>query len=475
MKFITDKLNDKFKKVFSNVSYLFLDKLVTLILGLTVGAWVARYLGPEKYGTLNYLLSITTLFSFTVTLGMDSIIIKEISSESKNSDLVLNTGFLLRIFGSVIGILIVNVLGFFLGISGEQRFYLFILSLILFFQSFKIIDLYFRSKISSKYVVYSHILALIIISILRVLGIINQLNLTFFILVVLIQNILISLLLFIFYRKKNNKFYLSKAKREKAINLIKKSWPLLLSSIAVIIYMKVDQIMLGYIASEKEVGLYNVAVKLSELPYFLSGYIMMSIYPILVKLYEKNKDKYIENKFFIYRLMSFLAFSIVVFISPLSENIVNLIYGDEYLYAAQVMKIHLLSTFWVFNGLAQSKKNIIIGFQKVNMGMTLIGAIVNLILNFLLIPQYGAIGAAIATVIAQAVSVNLLTSIIKDTRKDSLYILKNILFYIGLYALIIKFLIPNNLPYFNIVYMFSIGCIWLYKENDYIKEIVFIK
>jgi PST family polysaccharide transporter len=239
--------------------------------------------------------------------------------------------------------------------------------------------------------------------------------------------------------------------------------------------MKVDQIMLGYIASEKEVGLYNVAVKLSELPYFLSGYIMMSIYPILVKLYEKNKDKYIENKFFIYRLMSFLAFSIVVFISPLSENIVNLIYGDEYLYAAQVMKIHLLSTFWVFNGLAQSKKNIIIGFQKVNMGMTLIGAIVNLILNFLLIPQYGAIGAAIATVIAQAVSVNLLTSIIKDTRKDSLYILKNILFYIGLYALIIKFLIPNNLPYLNIVYMFSIGCIWLYKENDYIKEIVFIK
>jgi O-antigen/teichoic acid export membrane protein len=133
-------------------------------LGLTVGAWVARYLGPEKYGTLNYLLSITTLFSFAVTLGMDSIIIKEISSESKNSDLVLNTGFLLRIIGSIIGILIVNVLGFILGISGEQRFYLFILSLILFFQSFKIIDLYFRSQISSKYVVYSHILSLISIS-----------------------------------------------------------------------------------------------------------------------------------------------------------------------------------------------------------------------------------------------------------------------------------------------------------------------
>lgn len=473
MKFITDKVNDKFKKVFSNISYLFLDKFFTLILGLTVGAWVARYLGPEKYGTLNYLLSITTLFSFTVTLGMDSIIIKEISSESKKTDLIINTGLILRIVGSIIGVVIVNILGYILGVQGEQRIYLFIISLILVFQSFKIIDLYFRSQISSKYVVFSHILALGIISLMRVFGIINKLNLIFFIFIILIQHTLIALFLFIFYKKNDNRFKIKKANRRKAIYLLKESWPLLLSSIAVIIYMKIDQIMLGYIATQKDVGIYNVAVKLSELPYFVATYIMMSVYPILVRLYEQNKNKYIENKFFIYRLMSFLAFSIVIFISPLSEFIVDIIYGEDYLFASTVMKIHLISMFWVFNGVAQSRKNIIIGFQKINMGMTIIGAIINLILNFLLIPHYGAVGAAIATVVAQAVSVNFLTFIIKDTRKDSFYILKNIIFYLGTYFLIINYFIPNNLPYLNLMYVFIFAVIWLYKEKDYIKSMIF--
>jgi O-antigen/teichoic acid export membrane protein len=474
MIFFADKLNDKFKKVFSNISYLFLDKFFTLILGLTVGAWVARYLGPEKYGRLNYLLSITTLFSFTVTLGMDSIIIKELSSKSRKNNLVINTGFMLRIIGSIIGVFIVNISGFVLGIHGQQRVYLFIISLILIFQSFKIIDLYFRSQISSKYVVFSHILALCFISSLRVFGIINKLNLVFFISIILIQHILIALFLYIFYKKNNNKFHLNKINKKMAKNLLKKSWPLLLSSIAVIIYMKIDQIMLGYISTEKNVGLYNVAVKLSEVPYFVSTYIMMSVYPILVKLYEQNTEKYIENKFFIYRLMSFLAFSIVIFISPLSEFIVNIIYGEDYLFAAQVMKIHLISLFWVFNGVAQSKKNIIRGFQKINMGTTIIGAIMNLILNILLIPQYGAIGAAIATVVAYAISVNFLTLIFKDTRKDSLYIIKNILFYLGIYFILIKFFIPNKLPYLNLIYMFIISLIWLYKEKDYIKKLMFV-
>jgi O-antigen/teichoic acid export membrane protein len=295
----------------------------------------------------------------------------------------------------------------------------------------------------------------------------------FFVFIILIQHVLIALFLFIFYKKDNNKFKIKKVSKQKAVDLLKKSWPLLLSSIAVTIYMKIDQIMLGYISTQKEVGIYNVAVKLSEMPYFVATYIMISIYPILVKLYEQNKDKYIENKFFIYRLMSFLAFLIVLFISPLSEFIVDIIYGEDYLFAAQVMKIHLISMFWVFNGVAQSKKNIIISFQKINMGTTIIGAIVNLLLNSLLIPEYGAIGAASATVVAQAISVNFLTLIVKDTRKDSVYILKNILLYLGIYFIVFNYLIPDELPYLNLIYMFMISLIWLYKEKNYINQVMF--
>jgi len=467
--------NKKFKKVFSNVSYLFFDKFFKMIIGLTVGAWYARYLGPEKYGNINYLLAISGLFTFLVTLGMDSIIVKELTSENKTNKDILGTGFLLRVSGSFISIIIVNLIGFYLGLNIQKRLFLFIISWILFFKSFNIIDLYFRSIISSKYVVLSNILSLIIISILKILGILNQHNLLYFVWIVLIQNVFIALFQIVFYFRNNKTNFFFAFKKKEARYLLKNSWPLMISSMAVIIYMKVDKTMLGALSNDTEVGLYSIAVKLSELPYFVSTYIMISVYPILVKLYQNNKNKYLKNKYFMYRLMTIVAFSIIMIISPLSEYIVTTIYGKDYLFSAKIMNYHLISMFWVFNGVVQSKKNIILGYQKVNMYMTILGAIVNLILNYYLIPFYGARGAAIATVISHIASVNIVTLILKKTRKDSLYILKNILLFLLIYILIKTFFIPEKFPFISIIYVILILIIWLYKEKEYIYKIIFDK
>ena len=92
-------------KFLKNISWLFFDKIIRIFGGLVVGIWVARYLGPNDFGVLNYALAYITFFMLFVKLGLDQIVIREIVKRPKLTNYLLGTAFGLKLIGSIVAIL----------------------------------------------------------------------------------------------------------------------------------------------------------------------------------------------------------------------------------------------------------------------------------------------------------------------------------------------------------------------------------
>jgi len=204
--------------------------------------------------------------------------------------------------------------------------------------------------------------------------------------------------------------------------LLRDSWPLLLSSIAVVVYMKIDQIMLGQMVGDEAVGIYSAAVRVSEVWYFIPTTIVASVFPAILNARSRSKEEYYKKMQQLFDLMLLLSICIALPMTFLSESVVRILFGEAYLAASTVLTIHIWTSIFVFLGVVSSKWFIAEDKQILSLQRTIIGALFNIFLNFLLIPQLGMFGAAFSTLLAQFI-VGLLSDIFqKETR--SIFIMK---------------------------------------------------
>jgi O-antigen/teichoic acid export membrane protein len=412
------ELNPELRKIIGNINWLVLERVLRNLLALFVVAWVARYLGPEQFGLMNYALSFVALFSALSIMGLNGITVRNIVSNPENKEEYLGTTLLLKFFGSL-SMLIISVIGIALIEPDNTSVQLFVLIVALgyIFKSFDTIDLWFQSQVQSKYSVFSRSIAFVIISILKIGLVITQAPLVAFVLMYALDNLLAALLLIYLYHKKVTfSFFEWQVKYDVMKSLLKDSWPLILSGIAVMLYMKIDQVMIGNMLGDSQLGIYSAAVKLSEAWYFIPMIVSGSVFPAILNTRKKSRELYLERLQMLYD--SFTLFSIIVafittFIAPF---VVHIIYGVEYIEAAAVLSIHIWAGVFVFLGVASSKYLVAENLTKISFYRTSIGAITNLILNFLLIPEYGILGAAIATLISQMLSSYVLNALFKKSK-----------------------------------------------------------
>jgi len=210
-------------------------------------------------------------------------------------------------------------------------------------------------------------------------------------------------LMLIFYFKKNKKFiftpYLVQIK-----TLLKDSWPLILSGLAIMVYMKIDQIMIGEMLGETAVGLYSAAVKISEVWYFIPIVITSSLFPSIVEAKKQDEKLYYKRLQQLYSLMILISAAIALPMTFLSDWVIRFLYGDAYLLAASVLSIHIWAGIFVFLGVASGQWLLIENLQKIALKRTLFGVISNIILNFFLIQKLSIFGAALATLISQSIA-----------------------------------------------------------------------
>ena len=422
--------HEGFIKYSTNTSWLLLEKILRIILGLFVAVWVARYLGPEKYGIFSYALSFVALFTTIATLGLDEIVVRELVKDEGGRNELIGTVFWLKLMGAFVMLAVLTIAVNFTSNDTNTNTLIFIIASATIFQSFNVVDMYFQSIVLSKYVAYANIISLLISSIVKIVLILNEAQLIAFAWVVLFDSIVLASGFIFFYIKNNSTFKIEHLKFSKSIafNLLQDCWPLVLSGIAIMVYMKIDLVMIKEMMNDEAVGQYAAAIRLSESWYFIPMVIASSLFPAIINAKKQSEEQYYTRLRIFYSLMVWIAIFIALPTTFFSDWIINLLYGEEYNKAGSVLLIHIWASVFVFAGVASSKWMINENLQiylSINTG---IGALINILLNLILIPVIGITGSALATVISYAMSAYLLLAFNKKTRINFIILTKSLLF-----------------------------------------------
>ena len=429
------KNHQGFMKYFKNTSWLFGEKILRMVVGLFVGVWVARYLGPEQYGLLSYAQSFVGLFAAFATLGLDGIVVRELVKDESRRDELIGTAFWLKLAGSIVVLSLLAIAVNFTSNDSDTNVIVFIIASATVFQAFNVVDLYFQSRVLSKYVVYANIISLFISSMVKIALILNEAPLIAFVWTALFDSMVLALGYIHFFLKANSKYTNTQItlanlafKRETAVNLLKDSWPLILSGIVISIYMKIDQVMIKEMLDSEAVGQYAAAVRLSEAWYFIPMAVASSLFPAIINAKKQSEELYYARLQRLYDLMVWMAIAIALPMTFLSDWVVNLLYGVQYNQSGTVLALYIWAGVFVFLGVASSKWFVSENLQEYSLYRTLAGAILNIFLNYLLIPIYGIYGAAIATLVSQAIASYLFNATNKKLRYTFLLQTNAILF-----------------------------------------------
>ena len=387
--------------IVSNTGWLMSDKLLRMAVGFLVGVWIARYLGPEQFGLLNYAVAFVAMFSALATLGLEGIVVRDLVHTPSRKEDILGTAFLLKAAGGLFTLLVTILVILLLRPDDRLTHWLVGITAIgTIFQAFDTIDFWFQSKVRSKYTVYAKNCAYLVISGVKVVLIIAGAPLVAFAWAGLAETVIGSAGLVVAYRVNGQSPLSWSVDFSLAKKLLKDSWPLIFSSTFVLVNMLIDKIMLGNLSSNAEVGLYSAATRLSELWYFIPMVIGASVMPSLVKERAENELNYQAKLQQTYNLMSGCSLALALPLTFLSPALIALLYGSGYAASASMLSIHIWTGLFVFHVSIRSRSLMIEGLQTFIAVLSFFTMLFNIILNYVLIPVYGGIGASSASLLS---------------------------------------------------------------------------
>ena len=347
----------------------------------------------------------------------------------------MGTAFFIQITGGILAsILSITAIVI---ISPEDSFMqllVTIVSLKFIFNSFQPIENWFEAQVKAKFQVLASNFAFVIITILKIFLLIYKAPLFIFTCVISLEAMIYAAILIFYYQldKQNVRKWQTNIKKIKYV--LKESYPLLLSATAILFYSSIDRVMLGNMIGSGSVGIYSSAANLSSQLYFIPVIVCSSLFPTIVKSKDLGKSEYNKKLQKIYNFIGMISYALIIVLIPLSGFIITLLYGNNYQAAIPIFSLHLCTCLFTFQGEVRSKWIVTEGLQKLNFYARLAGLVLNVLLNFLLIPYYQGIGAAIATLISAAVSNYLCFLIWQETRENAMLTAK---------ALLLPFRFPN--------------------------------
>ncbi|UAL47156.1 flippase [Sutcliffiella horikoshii] len=413
-------------KTIKNASWLVGDKVFTMAIGILVMALVARYLGPENYGIYNYALAFVTLFTALSTLGLETLSVKIIVQQEEEEGTILFTSLLLRVLGGFFLTLLTSIVIRFVA-PNETLVHLLVLvmSFTMIFKSLEVIEYWIQAYQKSKISSLIRMGAYVFSAILKVVFVVLEGSLVHLALIYMSDTLIIGIALVVAYFKHRSSKTKWKFKFLYAKKILSQSWYLVLSGLMVTLYMQIDKVMLGsLLIDKKELGLYSAATQITSMWYFVPLAIITSFKPIIMKKKLENQQSYMNAMQILYSIVAWtgIVFGVIIILS--SGFIVSVLYGDEYSSAASIIIISVWAGTFATLGSARSVWLLIEDLQKYTLVYTFAGLIVNVGLNYIMIPVYGGIGASIATLIAQIFANVIILAAFAKTRISSVMITK---------------------------------------------------
>jgi O-antigen/teichoic acid export membrane protein len=406
-----------FRRYLVNTSWLMTGRGAQILLGLVVGAWLSRYLGPDRYGVYAFALSFATLFAPLANLGLGQIIVREIVKDPLQRDKVLGTAMGIRLMGTGVAYSLIALgLLFFLP-DPATRLAVVLASSAIVLRSMQMLIYYFQAVVQSRQSSIPHLVSLLVSNGLKVWFILLGLDVVAFLWLVVVDAAVYSALLVLAYNRQGLRFASWRFDRDLAGTLLKKSWPLMFTLILFTIYMQIDQVMLKFLGENKEVGWYNAAVRLSTATYAIPFVLTNSLFPAILSAAKNNKELFRKRMARLYHLLIYIAVVLILLTWAFSDSIIQIIFGTAYAPAAPVLTIHVAAALFVFMGHAAEKWLIAEDKQYYFMLAVLLGAALNVVLNLWMIPRFGITGAAWATLCAQVLSYHIAPFFFPQSRK----------------------------------------------------------
>lgn len=394
-----------FRRYAANISWLMAERVLRLVVGLFVTIWVARYLGPQKFGLLSYAQSFVFLFAAIATLGLDTIVVRELVKYEDQRDKILGTAYALKLAGACLIIPLLALAVLFTNNDHRTNVLIFIVALATFFQSFNVIDFYFQSKVISKYVAISNAVGLGLSTVIKVILILHKAPLIAFATMIVFDAAVLSIGLIYFYLRVQRRGLLGwRFDRRIAKKLLQDSWPLIFSGLVVSVYMKIDLVMVKWLLNEKAAGYYSAATRLAESWLFITVVITNSLYPAIVKAKEVSQELYFSRLKKMYQLLILISVTVSLITVIFSDQIIRYTFGESYASSIVILNIYTWSNVFVFMNNGSWSWYINEGLQRIAFLRLLAGALINVFLNVYLIRRLGIAGAAYATLISYAVA-----------------------------------------------------------------------
>lgn len=402
------------RKVVGNSGWMLFDKVFRVGGIFLVNILVTRYLGPERFGLLSYAMAFVSLFLAIANLGLFSIVIRDVVRYPEERHEILGTALVLKLCGgtvclalSFIAILMTSP------VNPETIPLVIIVAAGMVFQAFDVFDFWFLSQLQSKNTLKANIPAFIISAIVRILLIYIKAPLVAFAWVSLAEIILAGIGFLLVYQSTTRELLQLRFRLSWAKAILKDCTPLIFAGLMVMLYNRIDQIMLGNMLGEKAVGLYSAAVRLAEFWYVFPGLILQSLFSTIVTSKEKGNEIYTRVMQKVFDAMALFSALFVVPLFIASNWLIELVYGKAYEGAGPLLAVYVLSGIFVMIGHAREYWIATENLMRFSLYSSIVGAVINILLNLILIPKFGPIGAAYATLsalIAGSYLVNMVSS-----------------------------------------------------------------
>jgi O-antigen/teichoic acid export membrane protein len=387
-----------------NTGWLLFDRLLRMVIGLTVGAWVARYLGPSQFGELAYVISFIAFFQVVSRLETDGFVIRDIAQDPSHAPVILGTVLWLRLFFGFLSWVCAVLLIFVLHPEDPR---LILLSAIvggtMIFQSSDTIDLWFQSQSQSRRTVVAKLVSYLFSNGIKVALLFLKAPLVAFAAVMCLEAAALALSLAAAYRRfPTDGRWRGTVTRAKS--LLHQCWPFIVSSLMATTYLRIDQIMIKEMLGEHELGLYAAALPFSQVWSVIPTTMLITLWPFVARKKKQGEEAYRQVLVIIFRLFAIVALIAATVTALASPWIIELMYGSQYQSAAVILSIHVFVNLFVFQSIAQSLWVVNNNVRSVTMICTFLAAIISILANMLLIGKFGIIGAAFSILLTECVS-----------------------------------------------------------------------
>jgi len=375
-------------------------RIGTLVISFTVSIYVVRYLGPHNYGLLSYAVSFVSIFAFIVSLGIDQILYRELVNHPEKERELLGSALLLKLVGGVAASVLTIATAAFFRPDGANLLLIWIISLTFLFHPWQIIAYAYQARVLSKYPSLIVLAVSIVLAGCKLLVIQFDKGILYFGMVLLLEAVLYAVFYVLGYLRHFGNPFGWRVSWPLTRSIFKDSLPLLFSSVTILIYSRIDQVMIAHYLEISAVGIYDAAVRLSDVWYILPNILIATLFPAILNARKVSVQLYVKRMRRLAALLFVLSALVAIPTTFIAAPLVNLLYGDAYLGSVGVLQIYIWSTIGFALGALTNAYLIAENRTRLYLLVSAGTMLLNVALNIVLIPAMGIYGAAIATLIS---------------------------------------------------------------------------